>query len=130
MQLLDILDSGDQDINPVWYTAFWFVPAGVGGVALIPALACLRLRLYLTLSWIISAGFFLLVMFASLLNQTLEGSAAAFFDPFSLRALALCLLVVAGLIWGFVRTLSSSGELHAPALLSARRCPAQLCRLS
>jgi acyl carrier protein len=99
MQLLDVLDSGFQDINPVWYTAFWFVPAGVGGVALIATLACLRFRLYLTLSWIIAVGFFLLVMFAILLNQTLEGSAAAFFDPFSIQAVALGLLVAAGLIW-------------------------------
>ena len=105
MQLLDILDSGDQDINPVWYTGFWFVPAGVGGVALMAALACLRLRLYLTLSWIIAAGLFVLVMFASLLNQTLEGSAEAFFDPFSIRALALYLLVVAGLIWCLLKAL-------------------------
>jgi len=92
-ELLDLLNSGDQDINPVWYTAFWYVPAGVGVVALIAALVCLRLHLYLTLTWIIAASFFLLVMLAILLDQALEASAAAFF------ALALCTLVVAGLIW-------------------------------
>jgi acyl carrier protein len=97
MVVLDTVDSGWTDINPLWYTAFWYVPAGVGAAALIAALACMRYRLFLTLTWLIVGGFFVLIMLASLLNQTQSG-AGAFFDPFSIPALALCVLVVAGLI--------------------------------
>jgi len=97
MLVIDTVDSGFADINPLWYTAFWYVPAGAGVAALLAALACLRYRLFLTLSWLIVGGFFALVMWASLLNQT-ESGAKAFFDPFSIRAFVLCLVVVAGLV--------------------------------
>jgi acyl carrier protein len=99
MQLLDILGSGDEDINPLWYMAFWYVPVGVGGAALSAGFACIRFRLFLTLTWIFAAGFFMLVILASLLNQTLESAAAAYFDPFSIRSVVLCLLAIAALIW-------------------------------
>jgi acyl carrier protein len=99
MQLLDILGSGDEEINPLWYMAFWYVAAGVGGAVFSAGLACVRFRLFLTLTWIFAGGFFVLVILASLLNQTLEPAAAAYFDPFSTRSVVLCLLAIAAAIW-------------------------------
>ena len=93
---MEWLDIEDPDISNWWGLALWCALSGM--VALSATLASLRLRLFLTLAWIVATCSFVLVIAVLLLMEARKDGFTGY-NPFSLRAIILCLLVVASLAW-------------------------------